>query len=45
MDSVDNPGGNRDIPPFFAVDIVDKSVDTVDESPLWLCIFPIDDHA
>ena len=41
MDNVDNPGGNRDIPPFSAVDIVDNPVDTVDEYALWLCIKPI----
>jgi len=31
VDNVDNPGENRDIPPFSAVDIVDNPVDTVDE--------------
>lgn len=38
MDNVDNSIKNRDVTPFFPVEIVDNPVDTVDESSLWLCI-------
>ena len=31
VDNVDNPGGNRDIPPLLPLIFVDNPVDTVDE--------------